>query len=189
MSPALRVLAPGLLTTVQDLGRSGHQHLGIAVSGALDPVSLQAANALAGNSPGAGALEVAYLGPTLAVEADDVRLAFAGARAAVEVLPDENARTGTRIEGMRSIRLHRGEIVRIGALSGSNVLYVAVEGGFDIPPLAAEYVRQRKIPYFSDTYGRLPVAAILALMGIAIVRTAFLVVLLLPSAAGFHLAR
>ena len=135
MSPALRVLAPGLLTTVQDLGRSGHQHLGIAVSGALDPVSLQAANALAGNSPGAGALEVAYLGPTLAVEADDVRLAFAGARAAVEVLPDENARTGTRIEGMRSIRLHRGKIVRIGALSGSNVLYVAVEGGFDIPPV------------------------------------------------------
>ena len=33
MSPALRVISPGLLTTIQDLGRPGHQHLGIPVSG------------------------------------------------------------------------------------------------------------------------------------------------------------
>ena len=88
MNPALRVLAPGLLTTVQDLGRPGYQRLGIPVSGALDPVSLRAANALAGNAPDAGALEVAYVGPALAVEADDVRLAFVGATAAIEVFPD-----------------------------------------------------------------------------------------------------
>ena len=36
MNPSLRVLAPGLLTTIQDLGRPGHQRLGIPVSGALD---------------------------------------------------------------------------------------------------------------------------------------------------------
>ena len=48
MKPALRVVTPGLLTTVQDLGRHGYQHLGIPVCGALDPVSLQAANALVG---------------------------------------------------------------------------------------------------------------------------------------------
>ncbi len=52
MTPSLRVLAPGLLTTIQDLGRNGFQHLGIPVSGALDPMSLRAANALAGNPPG-----------------------------------------------------------------------------------------------------------------------------------------
>ena len=39
MTPALRVISPGLLTTIQDLGRPGFQHLGIPVSGALDPVS------------------------------------------------------------------------------------------------------------------------------------------------------
>ena len=82
MNPALRVLAPGLLTTVQDLGRPGYQSLGIPVGGALDPVSLRAANALAGNAPTVGALEVAYVGPTLAVDADDVRLSFVGAQAA-----------------------------------------------------------------------------------------------------------
>ncbi len=144
MTPALRVVAPGMLTTVQDLGRSGYQHLGIAVSGALDPVSLQAANALAGNPPGTGALEVAYVGPTLVAEADDVRLAFAGAEAAIELMDDESAAEGVRIEGMRSVRLRRGETVRIGSLSGANVLYVAVEGGFAIEPVlgsVSTYIR------------------------------------------------
>lgn len=144
MTPALRVLAPGMLTTVQDFGRTGYQHLGIAVSGALDPVSLRAANALAGNAPGTGALEVAYVGPTLVAEADEVRLAFAGGQAAIDILPDETAPEGIRIEGMRSVRLRRGEVVRIGSLSGCNVLYVAVEGGFDIPPVlgsVSTYVR------------------------------------------------
>src|SRR5207244_2364444 len=49
MKPSLRVLSPGLSTTVQDLGRPGHQWLGIPVGGALDPVSLRAANGLVGN--------------------------------------------------------------------------------------------------------------------------------------------
>src|SRR5712672_2990199 len=135
MSAALRILAPGLLTTVQDLGRPGYQSLGIPVSGALDPVSLRAANALVGNDQDAVALEVAYVGPTFAVEADDVRLSFVGAQAAIDILPDAAATTGERIATMRSIRVRRGEVIRIGSLSGGAVLYVAVEGGFDIPPV------------------------------------------------------
>jgi biotin-dependent carboxylase-like uncharacterized protein len=119
----------------QDLGRPGYQSLGIPVSGALDPLSLRAANALVGNAPGAGALEVAYLGPTLAVEVDDVRLAFVGAEASIEIRPDLAATSCRRIETMRSVRLRRGEVVRIGSLAGGAVLYVAVEGGFDIEPM------------------------------------------------------
>ena len=72
MNPSLRVAAPGLLTTVQDRGRVGYQHLGIGVSGALDPVSMHAANLLVGNPSGAGSVEVACLGPTLVAEADKV---------------------------------------------------------------------------------------------------------------------
>jgi biotin-dependent carboxylase-like uncharacterized protein len=134
MTPGLHIIRPGLLTTVQDLGRAGYQNLGIAVGGALDPISLRAANALVGNAPGAGALEVLYLGPTIAVEADDVRMSFVGANAAIEILPDITAARGRRVETMRSIRLRRGEIVRVGSLSEGAVLYVGVEGGFDIEP-------------------------------------------------------
>ena len=83
MTAALRVVAPGLLTTLQDLGRVGHQHLGVPVSGALDHVSLRAANLLVGNPPDMAALEIAYQGPTLVVEADSARIALAGGQAPV----------------------------------------------------------------------------------------------------------
>ena len=62
---ALRILAPGLMTTVQDLGRVGYQRLGIPVGGALDALSLRAANLLVGNPPDAGGLEIIASGPTL----------------------------------------------------------------------------------------------------------------------------
>jgi biotin-dependent carboxylase-like uncharacterized protein len=135
MTALLRVVQPGLLTTIQDLGRAGYQSLGITVGGALDPVGLRAANALVGNAAGAGALEVLYFGPTMVVEADDVRMSFAGAGAAIDILPDERATVGVRLETMRSVRLRRGDVVRIGSLSGGAVLYVAVEGGFRIEPV------------------------------------------------------
>jgi biotin-dependent carboxylase-like uncharacterized protein len=144
MTPGLRVLTPGLLTTVQDAGRLGHQRLGIAVSGALDAVSFRAANALVGNPLGMGALEVAYVGPTLQVDAEEARLSFVGAHAEIEVLPDAGALEGQRVEPMRSIRLRRGEVVRVGSLSDCAVLYIAVEGGFDIAPVlgsVSTYIR------------------------------------------------
>ena len=59
------------------------------VSGALDHVSLRAANLLVGNAAGVGALEIAYQGPTLRVEAESVRIALAGGRAPIDILPPE----------------------------------------------------------------------------------------------------
>ncbi len=135
MKPALRVLAPGLMTTLQDLGRRGYQHLGIPVSGALDPVALSAANAMVGNSPTTAALEIAYQGPTLAVEANGARFAFAGGAAAIEILPDEGAPSGPRDPPLQSARVRNGEVLRVGGLAGSAVGYLAVEGGFDVAPV------------------------------------------------------
>ncbi len=123
------------MTTVQDLGRAGYQNLGIGISGALDPIALRVANLLVGNEPGTGGLEVLYLGPSIEIEADSVRMSFVGAAAAVEILPDASASSGTRIETMRSVLLKRGEVVCIGSLAGGPALYVGVEGGFDIQPI------------------------------------------------------
>jgi biotin-dependent carboxylase-like uncharacterized protein len=133
MKPALKVVAPGLMTTLQDLGRPGYQRLGIPVSGALDAVSLRVANLLVGNAEGTGALEIAYQGPTLAVEAESIRVAFAGGSAPVEVVSEQGA-SSLRIPPLQSIRLIKGQLLRIGALSGSAVGYLAIEGGFDIAP-------------------------------------------------------
>src|SRR5690606_12441338 len=79
LAHALESVAPGLMTSVQDLGRYGHQALGMPVAGAMDPVALRLANALVGNAENAAALEIGYLGPTVTVAADSVRVAFAGA--------------------------------------------------------------------------------------------------------------
>jgi len=135
MTTVLRVRSPGLMTTVQDLGRVGYQHLGVPVSGALDPISLRAANLLVGNPPDTAALEIAYQGPVLMVEADSVRIALAGASAPVEIVsPDVDG--GSELLGpLQSVRLQRSQIVRIGALAGGAVAYLAVEGGFDIAPV------------------------------------------------------
>jgi biotin-dependent carboxylase-like uncharacterized protein len=134
MTPTLRIISPGLSTTIQDVGRSGFQRLGVSVSGALDPVSLHAANALAGNPGNTGALEALYVGPTFAVDTDDTRLAFAGADAVIEILDDADARGGEIIATMRSVRVRRGQVVRVGSLKKGATLYIAVEGGFAVEP-------------------------------------------------------
>ena len=60
----IEVQAPGLLTTVQDLGREGFGPLGVSPSGAADAISLRIGNRLVGNAEGAAALEMTLLGGT-----------------------------------------------------------------------------------------------------------------------------
>jgi antagonist of KipI len=61
---SLVVESPGLLATVQDLGRVGYGSLGVSPSGAADPVALRLGNLLVGNEPGAPALELTLTGGT-----------------------------------------------------------------------------------------------------------------------------
>lgn len=62
MVTTIKVLAAGMQTTVQDLGRPGYGHLGVSACGAADPLALRLGNLLAGNSEGAAALEMTLLG-------------------------------------------------------------------------------------------------------------------------------
>lgn len=123
MSGTLSVIAPGIHTTVQDLGRVGYQALGVPVAGALDFVALRLVNTLVGNKPAMAALEFLYQGPTLEVATDSVRVAAAGSE--IEVL-DEPAR---RIPPWQSVRLLQGTRFRLGATRGSACGYLAIDGG------------------------------------------------------------
>jgi len=131
MTPALRILEPGVAATLQDCGRYGYQRFGVPVSGALDPIGLAAANILAGNSPCTAALEILGAGLTIEVEAKSVTLALAGAAAGV-ALEAEKARLF--IAALQSFNARRGDIVRTPPPKGGAVSYLAVEGGFDIAP-------------------------------------------------------
>jgi allophanate hydrolase len=139
MITGLKVLAPGLHTTVQDLGRAGYQAIGVPVSGALDAVNLRLANALVGNPPGTPALEVLISGPAFEIAAETVRVALAGAGASL-VVGAESARVGAG----QSVTLPRGVIIEIEAGRQSACCYLAVEGGLAVPLVlgsASTYVR------------------------------------------------
>jgi antagonist of KipI len=125
MPAAVHVIKPGMLTTVQDLGRWGLQARGVPVAGPMDPVSHRMANALAGNDPRAATLEVTLLGPELEFE-DERGVAVCGA--AFELTVDGRSQaTETRFAVAAGSRLRFGTRLR-GARA-----YVAVAGGIDVP--------------------------------------------------------
>lgn len=142
MTSALKVINPGIHTTVQDLGRTGFQDVGVPVAGPLDRVSLRLANALVGNPLATPVLEMVLQGPVFEVQADAVRIALAGCNSEIDIIGD-HART---VPAGRSVRLTRGETFRIVQLGDAACAYLAVEGGFDVTPIlgsAATYVRGR----------------------------------------------
>ncbi len=121
----LTVLAGGLQTSVQDLGRFGRRHLGVGVSGALDGYSLRVANSLVGNPPSSSALEITLAGPRLRFERA-ARIAIAGAEIDAHV-------DGVAIPGWRTIDLPRGCELSFGACRRGARAYLAIAGGIEVP--------------------------------------------------------
>ena len=131
MKPYLKSISGGMMTTVQDFGRMGHQSQGVPVGGALDPVMLRLANALVGNSEGLGALEIRILGPTFKVAADTIRVALTGTTMPLEILEPKRE----TVPPYRSVRLERDQVFRIQTVSDTACCYLAVEGGFNVPTI------------------------------------------------------
>ncbi len=130
MTARLIVDHPGLMTTVQDMGRFGTQALGVPVSGALDIDALRLANALVGNPPNAAALEIRMVGPTLQVTGGPARVALTGTQVPIEIISE----TATTIPAGQSALLSPGTRFRIGATRDTGVCYLGVQGSFAIVP-------------------------------------------------------
>lgn len=120
-----QVIKPGILTTVQDLGRYGYQRFGVPVSGAMDTFALQVANILVGNARGEAALEVTLMGPTIEVKAP-ITLAITGANLSPSV--NKNA-----IPMWKSFQMNPGDSLTFGKRQSGMRAYIAVAGGFDMP--------------------------------------------------------
>jgi len=129
---ALTVVRAGLFDTLQDIGRIGYMALGIPTAGAMDRIGLSLANALAGNPANTAGLEIGVMGPDLLVDAESVRIALAGPLSPTLI---EGADAGPKpLESDRSHLLKRGQILRIGMVEGASTAYLAVSGGFAVPP-------------------------------------------------------
>jgi antagonist of KipI len=121
----IRVVRPGLLTTVQDLGRFGFRRFGMPVGGAMDTVALRLANRLVGNPDQAAALEMTLKGPELVFDTDAV-IALTGADL-TPLINHEPVPLWTALEVARGSALSWDER-RSGARA-----YLAVAGGIDVP--------------------------------------------------------
>lgn len=123
---AFRVLSPGSLTTVQDRGRFGFIDRGVPPSGALDPFAYRMANLLVGNPVDAAALEITLMGPSLEVLCDAADIALAGA--------DMDLTVNRQAAPMwQTVRVRKGDLVRIGRARSGCRAYLAVTGGIDVP--------------------------------------------------------
>jgi len=124
---AIDVLAPGLLTSVQDGGRRGHAALGVGCAGAMDPVALRLANLLVGNAPDAAALEMTLRGPRLRVR-DATLVALTGA--GIEAHCD-----GAPLPAWRPVLVRAGAELAFGGMRHGARSYLAMAGGVALAPL------------------------------------------------------
>ena len=122
---ALEVVSPGLLTTVQDLGRLGYQRFGVPVAGAMDGYAFRAANILVSNPPNAAALEITIAGPQL-VATQDCLIAVTGADLELRI-------NGAKMPLWMAVLVRRGYTIECGALQNGCRAYLAVAGGIDVP--------------------------------------------------------
>jgi antagonist of KipI len=121
----LAVVDPGLLTTVQDLGRFGYQRVGVPTSGPMDRLAFVVANRLVGNEDGAAALECTIKGPRLEVRQPAV-VAVTGAAMGFTV-------NGHAAPDWTAIRARPGDILAFQMASAGCRAYLAVAGGIDVP--------------------------------------------------------
>lgn len=120
---AVEVLAPGLLTSVQDRGRHGHAALGVGHAGPMDAPAARLANALVGNPDDTALFEITLAGPRLRFETG-ATIALTGAEFAATL-------DGTPVAGWRPLAVDAGAILAIGGARRGAIGYLAVAGGVE----------------------------------------------------------
>ena len=122
---SIKVLQPGLYTTVQDEGRSGYGHLGIPESGAIDKTAMHLANTLLNNKPDTAIIEYTLIGPVLQFE-DEVFFVLTGG-IVTALLDNEHLEMYTVYKGVK------GQKLNIGSMRKGSRGYLGFAGGITTP--------------------------------------------------------
>lgn len=133
---SIRIVKPGLFTTIQDNGRVGFQRYGMPVAGAMDDFSFRIANILVGNDQYEAVLEATFMGPTIEIGFDGF-IAITGANMSPKL-------NGKEIKMWRSIQVRQGDVLTLAGASEGVRTYIAFSGGLDVPKIMnskSTYVR------------------------------------------------
>ena len=104
--PIIKIKSPGLLSTIQDLGRYGFQHLGIPESGAMDKFALRVGNSLLGNPENAAAIEITAIGPSLTF-LENIEIVITGGNLSPEI-------NGTKVPQWKNIFISKNDQLTFG---------------------------------------------------------------------------
>lgn len=124
----IEILKAGLLSSVQDLGRTGSRHLGVISAGALDQLALRVANRLVGNDDNAAAIEITVGLPFSVTFHQAARIALTGADCGATL-------DGTPIHAWWSVPVAAGQTLSLQTSTQAMRAYLAVAGGLDVPAL------------------------------------------------------
>lgn len=123
----MNILFPGPLSTVQDMGRTGHAAQGYPECGACDKYALALGNLLCGNPETAAAIEMTLSGATVQFDRDTV-IALTGAACTPTL-------DGQSIPLYAPVRVPAGATLTIGVFSAGLRAYLCVQGGVDVTPV------------------------------------------------------
>jgi len=121
----MKILKPGMYTTIQDVGRYNYQKSGMSVAGAMDQFSLRVANTLVGNKDGEACLEATLFGLELKFDGDAL-IAITGAN----LEPMINNKV---IDMWAGTRVSDGDVLSFGTCQSGCRCYIAIAHGIDVP--------------------------------------------------------
>lgn len=121
----IRILKAGMLSTIQDLGRTGYQSQGFSVSGVMDVRSFKIANLLLDNPENEAVLEITLIGPTLEFTSETI-IAITGG----DFQPTIN---GTPAPMYKAIYMNKGDILQFHSARTGSRAYVAFSSYLDVP--------------------------------------------------------
>ena len=121
----IRILKGGMLTTVQDLGRTGYQSQGFSVAGVMDVRSFKIANLLLDNPENEAVLEFTLIGPTLEFTSATI-IAITGG----DFQPEVN---GEPAPMYTALYMNKGDILKFKSARTGSRGYIAFSSYLDIP--------------------------------------------------------
>lgn len=126
---SIKILQPGLFSTVQDLGRKGYEHIGFSGAGAMDQFSFKVAQSLINND--GPAIEYTLIGPTIQFNTQNTFVITGGS---------VNASLNNKTISMNSVILaEKGDILKIGAITKGARGYLTFGHTINVPPIAESY--------------------------------------------------
>ncbi|MBZ9687142.1 biotin-dependent carboxyltransferase family protein [Clostridium estertheticum] len=121
----MKILKPGMYTTIQDEGRYNYQKSGMSVAGAMDQFSLRVANILVGNSDGEACLEATIMGPEIKFQGEAM-IAVTGAN----LVPRIN---NVAVDMWCGVKVSDGDVLSFGTVKSGCRSYISITNGIDVP--------------------------------------------------------